>query len=125
MEFEEIAKKAYKKEKLSEYASLPEQYAYLRLKVLYEQYKYGDIQQKDAEIEKNCIRKNFEGNMLEYNRCLDVYKTYHKNKIDNNNLIHQIDISKDKEEIFELALKAVGFFICDDYFAKRNIEKFK
>lgn len=60
MDFEEIAKKAYKKEKLNEYAILPEKYAYIRLKNLYEQYDYGNIGKKDAEIEKNCIRKSFE-----------------------------------------------------------------
>lgn len=60
MDFDEIAKKAYKKEKLSEYVTLPEKYAYIRLKRLYEQYEYGDINKKDAEIEKNCIRKSYE-----------------------------------------------------------------
>lgn len=125
MKFEEIAQKAYKHEKLEGYCSIVEKYAYERLKTLYDQYKCGDVGKRDAEIEKNCIRKSYEQYKTEYERDQEVYKKYYDNIVHNDSLIHKIDLCKDKEEMLELALKAIALFISDDYFVQRNLEKFK
>lgn len=65
------------------------------------------------------------GYRLDYERYIEVFDTYHKNRLNNNNIVNQIDKSNDKDEIFELALNLIGFFISDNYFAERNIKKFK
>ena len=125
MNFDEIAQKAYKHEKLESYCSLVEKYAYERLKNLYEKYKCGDIGKRDAEIEKNCIRKSYEQYKAEYDRDTEVYNKYYNNIIHNDSLVQQIDMCHNKDEMLELALKAVALFISDDYLVERNLAKFK
>lgn len=65
------------------------------------------------------------GYRLDYERYMEVFDTYHKNRLNNNNIVSQIDKSRDKDEMLQLALKLIGFFIGDDYFCTRNLDKFE
>ena len=123
MEFEEIAKKAYKKEPISEYASYPEKNAYLKLEILYDKYRYGGIKDEDAIKQKNKIRNEYNGELLNYNRDQEVYKEYNNNRLLCEDIIRGIDMTKDKDEMLILALKAISLLIKDDYFGQRNLEK--
>lgn len=77
------------------------------------------------KLKKTVLENLMNGYVLEYKTYLDVYNEYHKNRLNNNNIINKIDHSQNKDEIFELALNLISFFISDNYFAERNIAKFK
>ncbi len=125
MEFEYIAKLAYNEKQLEEYVTLPEKYAYIKLKDLYFSYRCGDITLEEAIKQKNEIRKEFVDEVGKYNESIKICKEYHNNKLHNNMLIDGIEKSKDKEEILEKALQAIGVFISDNSFADRNMQKLK
>ena len=125
MEFENIANLAYNEKKLQEYTTLPEKYAYIKLKDLYFSYRCGDVTLDEAIKQKNEIRKEFVDEVGKYNESVEICKQYHNNKLHNNMLVDEIEKSKDKEKILEKALQAIGIFISDSSFAERNIQKLK
>ena len=55
MEFEEISKKAYKKEKLEEFSNFAEKYAYVQMLNLYMEYRNENITKSEAEKLKKEI----------------------------------------------------------------------
>lgn len=124
MEFEYIAKLAYNEKQLEEYATLPEKYAYIKLKDLYFSYRCGDITLEEAIKQKNEIRKEFVDEVGKYNESVEICKEYHNNKLHNNMLVDEIDKSNDKDEILRKSLECLGLFIHDSYFAERNLSKF-
>ena len=65
----------------------------------------------------------FNGELLNYNRDQEVYKEYNNNRLLCGDIIRGIDMTKDKDEMLILALKAISLLIKDDYFGQRNLEK--
>lgn len=123
MEFEEIAKEAYKKNGPNKLWDLPKKYAYYQLEDLYYRYKLGNINEKDSIIEKRKINKEYEWNKEEYNKSLNVYKEYNKNRAKNTLLLAEIEKSKDKDKIIKLALEIIANCISDNSFVERILFK--
>ena len=65
----------------------------------------------------------YNGELLNYNRDQEVYKEYNNNRLLCEDIIRGIDMTKDKDEMLILALKAISLLIKDDYFGQRNLEK--
>lgn len=124
MEFEEIAKKAYKEEELDKYSNLPEKYAYLQLKELYYKYKIGELSKEKSIVQKNAIKKEFNDNIFEYNRDLEQYKIYNENRNKNTMLLIEIEKAETKEAIVEPALKIIANCVQDDWLVRRILDKF-
>ena len=71
----------------------------------------------------NKIKNEYNGELLNYNRDQEVYKEYNNNRLLCEDIIRGIDMTKDKDEMLILALKAISLLIKDDYFGQRNLEK--
>lgn len=123
MEFEEIAKKAYKKEKLDKNWDVSTKYAFLRLKDLYSRFEFGEIDKEKSIMEKKKIEKEYKDDRKYYENTLEVYKEYNDNRIEGQMLLANIEKSKDKDEIIKDALKLIAKLVKDDTFVKRNFEK--
>lgn len=124
MEFDEIADKAYRRIELDEYANLPTKYAYLKLKNLYDEFKNGEISKENCVPIKQKIKREYENNLLEYNRDMEIYKEYNQNRNENEVLIIDINKSNDKNEILKKCLKIIENCLKDSSFSSRILEKF-
>jgi hypothetical protein len=123
MNFEEIAEKAYKGLEIDKNSNLPTKYAYLQLKDLYLKYKYGDLSKEKCITLKNQIRQQYNADVLEDNRNIEIYKEYTKNKIENTTLLINVEKSRDKKEIVSFLSKIVANCIKDDSFVERVLAK--
>lgn len=125
MEFDEIAKKAYKKEGIDNLSNLPTKFAYFQLEDLYYRYKIGDVSKDESIKIKNQIRKEYQGNLLEYNTNLEQYKIYNNNRIKNSMLLAQLEKTEDKDKMIELSLRIIANCISDNSIVERNLQKIK
>lgn len=125
MEFEEIAKLAYKRQGISDFWDLPVKFAYLQLEDLYYRFKVGDISKEQSLNIKNKIRKDYEWNSTEYNEHKKQYKIYNDNRITNTMLLAQLEKTDDKDKMIELSLRIIANCISDNSFVERNIQKIK
>ena len=123
MEFEEIADRAFRRLGPDKYYNLPKKYAYMQLEDLYYKYKLGNISKENSIIEKRKIQKEYEENIIVYNRSLECYKEYNENRIKNTLLLAEIEKSRDKESIIEPALKIIANYTSDDSFVERVLGK--
>lgn len=122
-DFEELAKIAYKKEELSDFAPLPTKYIYLKLFSLYEQFEKG-IYSKDRCIElKNEYRKEYSYLIKKQVQETEAYREYQKNRRQNTELLIKLEKSKDQKNSLNLCLKIIGNCIGDKSFYDRNIQK--
>lgn len=123
MEFEDIAKKAFKKEKIDEFEDLPTKYAYLQLEKLYYLYSKGAISKEKSTKEKNAIKKEFEANEMEFKRDAEIYHEYNNNRVKNAQYIISIEKATKEEDILKESLKFIQNIIHDSSFYYRNISK--
>ena len=72
-DFEELAKLAYKREELSDFAPLPTKYMYLRLSVLYDCFSKGRYSKGQCIELKNELRKEYRNIMQEHDKNMDCY----------------------------------------------------
>lgn len=122
-DFEELAKIAYKKEELSDFAPLPTKYIYLKLFSLYEQFE-KEIYSKDKCIElKNEYRKEYSYLIKKQVQETEAYREYQKNRRQNTELLIKLEKSKDQKNSLNLCLKIIGNCIGDKSFYDRNIQK--
>lgn len=122
-DFEELAKIAYKKEELSDFAPLSTKYIYLKLFSLYEQFEKG-IYSKDKCIElKNEYRKEYSYLIKKQVQETEAYREYQKNRRQNTELLIKLEKSKDQKNSLNLCLKIIGNCIGDKSFYDRNIQK--
>lgn len=124
MGFQEIAKKAYTKNKPDKFWNLPERYAYLKLEELYYKYRLGNISKEKSIIEKQKIEKEYNWDKQQYENALDVYKKYNENRIKNELLLDEVEKAKDKNTVILNCFKVIANFISDDSFVERNLHKF-
>lgn len=123
MNFDEIADRAYRRLGPDKFYNLPQNFAYYQLQELYYKYKLGNISKENSIIEKKKIEKEYEENIIEYNRSLECYKEYNKNRIENTLLLAEIEKARSKEKIIEPALKIIANCTSDDSFVERVIKK--
>ena len=124
MEFQEIAKRAYTKNKPDKFWNLPERYAYLKLEELYYKYRLGNISKEKSIIEKQKIEKEYNWDKQQYENALEVYKKYNENRIKNEILLDEVEKAKDKNTVILNCFKVIANFISDDSFVERNLHKF-
>lgn len=123
MEFEELSMKAYKKEGAGKFADLPTRYAYLKLEDLYFKYRSGSISKEKSSLEKSKIEKEYNQDMYDYNRSLEINKEYLENRKISTELLCDIGKSKNKEEILKYSLEIISNFIADDSFVSRTLKQ--
>lgn len=123
MDFKIICEKAYKKEKLDEFANLAEKYAYLEMQVLYQKFKDELITQSQAEKDKKQIEMEFNINQDRENKYNEVFKKQTEIKRDYHELIVNIEKSTKLEDILDNSLKLIEKIISDDSFYIRNMNK--
>lgn len=123
MDFEEIAKKAYKEENIDDCSDLPIKYTYLKLKDLYFNYKIGKIDKEKSIVMKNKIKKDYELNRREYDDVISIYKMYNFTRIHNELLLDYLEKTKDKEEALGYSLKIIANCINDSSFEDRIKQK--
>jgi len=125
MDFEEVSKKAYLNKGPDENWKLPAKYLYLRLNILYNKFKIGEISKDESIIEKKKIEKEFLEHKLEYDRITGVYREYNENRVKGAELLTELEKSEDKDEMLEKALRVISFFVKDDWLVERNLQKIK
>lgn len=123
MEFEEIEKKAYKKEDLGEYATLPEKYTYLRMRELYKKYDYGNLTKEQCIEEKNNIRREYNGYKSEEEISLNICKKYNINRQIIETRLYELEKTKDKNYALMLLLDIASKLLNDDSFMDRILSK--
>lgn len=123
-EFENLAVKAYKNIELTEFADLPERYAYLRLQNLYYRYKCGDYSKEKAMKIKEKIKKEYIEDFYKYKNFSDMFKEYNENRIKNEILLYQLEKEIDKEKLLQISIKIISNCINDktliDRFEQKN-----
>lgn len=123
MSFEEIFEKVCKSDKLDKTAKLPEKYAYEKLENLYYDFKQGRYSKEKCSEIKNEIRKEYESGKTEYERIIEVYKEYNKNRIESEILLNSLEKETNKDEALKICLKLIEIYIKDDSFTRRNVNR--
>lgn len=125
MEFEEISKKAYKKEKLEEFSNFAEKYAYVQMLNLYMEYRNENITKSEAEKLKKEIEKEYNENLRKYNNYCERLKKQNLLKAKYEEYLYAVEKSQDQEDLLINSLKLIEVFVQDDTFFDRNINKIK
>lgn len=123
-EFESLSVKAYKDIELTEFADVPEKYAYFRLKNLYYRYKCGDYTKEKAMKIKEQIKKEYVQDSNKYESFFDMFKEYNKNRIENESLLYKWEKETDKEKLLQIAAKIISNCVNDDTLIDRFEQKF-
>ena len=123
MDFEDIQKKAYKKEPLGEYASLPEAYAYLKMRNLYKEYDYGNLTKEQCVKEKNKIRTEFIGNKATEEVSFNISKKYNQNRQKVETKLYELEKTRDKNEVLKILLDITSKLLADESLYERIICK--
>lgn len=125
MEFEEISKKAYKKEKLENFSNFAEKYAYVQMLNLYMEYRNENITKSEAEKLKKEIEKEYNENLRKYNNYCERLKKQNLLKAKYEEYLYAVEKSQDQEDLLINSLKLIEVFVQDDTFFDRNINKIK
>ncbi len=123
-EFESLSVKAYKDIELTEFADVPEKYAYFRLRNLYYRYKCGDYTKEKAMKIKEQIKKEYVQDSNKYESFFDMFKEYNKNRIENESLLYKWEKETDKEKLLQIAAKIISNCINDNTLIDRFEQKF-
>lgn len=123
-EFESLSVKAYKDIELTEFADVPEKYAYFRLRNLYYRYKCGDYTKEKAMKIKEQIKKEYVQDSNKYESFFDMFKEYNKNRIENESLLYKWEKETDKEKLLQIAAKIISNCINDNTLIYRFEQKF-
>lgn len=123
MSFDDIAVRAYFNKKLDDYCSLPEKLAYLRLKDLYFKYSSGRIGEIDGNEEKRLIKKEFEEDIIKYDRISGIFEEYNENKRIVTNKMAELEKLENKDEILKKALEVISILVKDDWLVERILNK--
>ena len=123
-EFESLSVKAYKDIELTEFADVPEKYAYFRLRNLYYRYKCGDYTKEKAMKIKEQIKKEYVQDSNKYENFSIMFKEYNKNRIENESLLYKWEKETDKEKLLQIAAKIISNCINDNTLIDRFEQKF-
>lgn len=123
-EFESLALKAYKEIPLTEYAELPEKYAYFRLKELYYRFKCGDYSKEQSLEIKNKIKKEYLQDSHQYESFRCMFKTYNENRIQNETLLYSWEKETDKDKLLQVAAKIISNVMSDETIIRRFEQRF-
>lgn len=124
-DFEELAKLAYKKEELSDFAPLPVKYIHQKLSILYDNFSKG-IYTKEKCVElKNKCRNEYRALMKQQTQETEFHREYLKNRTENTELIMKLEKSSNKEEMLDICLKIVSHCLGDKSLYERNIKKWE
>lgn len=125
MEFEEISKKAYKKEQLDKFSNFAEKYAYVQMLNLYMEYKNENITKKQAETQKKEIEKEYNENLRKYNNYCERLQKQNLLKAKYEEYLYSIEKSQEPDDLLLNSLKFIEVVIQDDSFFDRNYNKIK
>lgn len=103
--FEELAKLAFKKEELSDFAALPTKYTYLRLSILYDSYARGLYTKEQCAKMKMELKREYEKILEEHDRDMQCYREYLDNRRINTELIIKMNKATTKTEILDAAVQ--------------------
>lgn len=122
-EFERLAIKAYKEIPLTEFAILPERYAYFRLKEMYYRFKCGDYTQEQAQQIKAQIKKEYGQDSKEYDTFRTMFKEYNNNRIQNETLLYYLEKETDKDKMLDVAINIISNVVGDETMITRFKQK--
>ena len=122
-DFENLAKLAYKKEELSDFAPLPTKYMYLRLSILYDSFSKGEYSKEQCINLKNKLKVEYSQILKEHDRDMECYREYLANRRDNTIMLTQLEKSKSKDEMLDLSLKIISNCVSDKELYNRNKNK--
>jgi len=122
-DFEQLARLAYSKEELSDFAPLPTKYMYLRLSILYDSYAKGQMSKEQCVKHKNHLRVEYMNILKEHYQDMECYREYIRNRRENEMLIIKLEKSKDQKEMLETSLKIIGNCVNDKSLYNRNVNK--
>lgn len=125
MEFEEISKKAYKKEELDKFSNFAVKYAYVQMLNLYMEYKNENITKTQAETQKKEIEKEYKENLRKYNNYCEKLKKQNLLKAKYEEYLYAVEKSQNQDDLLLNSLKLIEVFVQDDSFFDRNFNKIK
>ncbi len=121
--FEELSMEAYKDIELSEFADVPEKYAYFRLRNLYYRYKCGDYSKENAIKIKKQIEKEYNEDENKYRDFLNMFQEYNQNRINNEYLLHQLEKEEDYKKKLDIAIQIIASCVHDETLITRHKQK--
>lgn len=124
-DFEELSMLAYKKEELSEFASLPTKYMYTRLYLLYDSFERGEYSKEKCITIKNKLKIEYKQIMKEHERDMECYREYLANRKNNALMLTQLEKSNNINEKLDICLKIIANCVHDNSLYERNKAKFE
>lgn len=123
MTFEELCEKAFKKQQISEHANIAEKYAYLRMSVLFDDYRNAKINKDDAAKQKQEIKREYENYQNKINEHFELCRKQNDIRVQYGQYIIDIEKATDQFELLDKSLLFIEKIISDDSFRDRNIKK--
>lgn len=100
-----------------------DEYKYFdRLKMIYQEYKAGDIPKEEAEAQERLLLKEYQQSKQTAARELEVYREYQANIKRLNGLRIEINKAQTVEGKLRAALEIVGIVTGDGGFMNRNLK---
>lgn len=123
MTFEELCEKAFKKQGLDEFANIAEKYAYLRMSVLFDDYRNAKINKDDAAKQKQEIKREYENYQNKIAEHFELCRKQNDIRVQYGQYIIDIEKATDQFELLDKSLLFIEKIISDDSFRDRNIKK--
>lgn len=125
MEFEEISKKAYKKEELEKFSNLAEKYAYVQMLNLYIEYRNENISKTEAEKLKKEIEKEYKENLRKYQNYCEMLNRQNLLRAKYEEYLYAVEKSQEQDDLLLNSLKLIEVIVQDNSFFDRNYNKIK
>lgn len=123
MTFEELCEKAFKKQQIDEFANIAEKYAYLRMSVLFDDYRNAKINKDDAAKQKQEIKREYENYQNKIAEHFELCRKQNDIRVQYGQYIIDIEKATDQFELLDKSLLFIEKIISDDSFRDRNIKK--
>ena len=123
MTFDELCERAFKKQELGEFANLAEKYAYLRMSVLFDDYRNAKINKDDAAKQKQNIKREYELYQNKIENYWELYRKQNEIRVQYGQYIIDIEKATDQYDLLDKSLIFIEKIISDDSFRNRNIKK--
>ena len=123
MTFEELCEKAFKKQELDEFANIAQKYAYLKMSILFDNYKNAIINKDDAAKQKQEIKREYETYQKKIDDYYEACRKQNEIKVQYGQYIIDIEKATDQYDLLDKSLLFIEKIISDDSFRNRNIKK--
>ena len=123
MTFEELCERAFKRQELGEFANIAEKYAYLRMSVLFDDYRNAKINKGDAAKQKQEVKREYETYQKKIDDYWELCRKQNEVRVQYGQYIIDIEKATDQFELLDKSLLFIEKMISDDSFRSRNIKK--